>query len=66
MLRKYPQPGEIYESALYPGQRCKVESVLEAKVTFEWLGQYAYVPRQSVPVNRFIEDFTPLDDVAAE
>jgi hypothetical protein len=43
-----------------------VESVLHAMVTFEWLGQYAYVPSQSVPVNRFIEDFTFLEDVTAD
>lgn len=57
MLQKYPQAGEIYESLIYPGQRCRVSSVLEAVVTFEWLGQYAYVPSQSVPVNRFVRDF---------
>lgn len=65
VLQKYPQPGEVYESALYPGQRCRVETVLEAMVTFTWLGQYAYVPSQSVPVNRFIKDFTLLEDVTA-
>lgn len=57
VLQKYPQAGETYESVLYPGQRCSVKSVLEAQVTFEWQGQYAYVKPQSVPVNRFINDF---------
>jgi hypothetical protein len=40
--------------------------VLEARVTFEWLGQYAYVASQCVPVNRFIEDFILLEDVAVD
>ena len=66
VLQKYPQPGEIYESLLYPGQRCRVQTVLEAVVTFEWLGRYAYVPSQSVPVNRFIRDFEPAEEVASD
>jgi len=57
VLQKYPQPGETYESVLYPGQRCAVKSVMEAQVTFEWLGQYAYVTPQRVPVNQFVCDF---------
>ena len=59
MSRKYPQPGEIYESVLYPGQQCKVISVLEAQVTFRWLGHYAHIESQSAPVNQFILDFAP-------
>ena len=59
VLQKYPQVGDVYDSRLYPGQTCKVVRVLDARVTFEWVGQYAYVDIQSVPVNRFIEDFTP-------
>jgi hypothetical protein len=57
MLLKYPQPGELYHSRIYPGQMCKVLSVLHAQVTFEWLGQFQHVEHQRVPVNRFIRDF---------
>lgn len=66
VLQKYPQPGEIYESLLYPGQRCRVQTVLEAIVTFEWLGRYAYVPTQAVPVNRFIQDFDLAEEVESD
>ncbi len=61
MPRKYPQPGETYESRLYPGHECVVVSVVEAQVTFKWLPPYRYIDAQIVPVNRFVEDF-----VAAE
>jgi len=57
MQPKYPRAGELYESRIYPGQTCRVLSVLEAQVCFEWLGQYRHVEQQSVPVNRFIHDF---------
>ena len=57
MQKRYPQAGEIYHSVLYPGQRCKVSSVLNAVVTFEWLGSYEYVDAQTASVSRFIEDF---------
>ena len=57
MLLKYPQAGETYRSRVYPGQTCKVLSVLQAQVTFEWLGQFQHVEQQRVPVNRFIKDF---------
>jgi len=59
VLQKYPQAGDVYDSCLYPGQTCRVVRVVDALVTFEWVGQYAYVDTQSVPVNKFIEDFTP-------
>jgi hypothetical protein len=57
MLMKYPGAGEVYESRLYPGQRCRVLQVRNAQVTFEWLGQYEHIKQQFVPVNRFIQDF---------
>jgi hypothetical protein len=31
--------------------------VLEAKVTFRWLGQFEHIDQQQVPVNKFIRDF---------
>jgi hypothetical protein len=58
-MPKYPQPGELYTSYLYPGQVCKVLSVLDAQVTFEWVGQYRHVEPQVAPVNRFVVDFAP-------
>lgn len=59
MLLKYPQAGDLYQSRIYPGQTCKVLSVIDAQVRFEWLGQYQHVEPQSAPVNRFVEDFVP-------
>jgi hypothetical protein len=56
-MPKYPQPGDIYDSLLYPGQACKVMAVQEARVTFQWLGEYQRIEPQIVPVNRFIADF---------
>ena len=57
MLLKYPIAGEVYRSRIYAGQNCRVVSVLDALVTFEWLGRYEHVDRQTAPVNRFVEDF---------
>ena len=56
-LSKYPQPGDVYESRLYPGQTCRVVSVHHAQVTFEWLGRYAHIAQQIAAVNRFVVDF---------
>ncbi len=57
-MPKYPQPGDMYESLLYPGQVCKVVAVQQARVTFQWLGEYQRIEQQVVPVNRFVADFT--------
>ena len=57
-MPKYPQPGDVYESLLYPGQVCKVVAVQQARVTFQWLGEYQRIEPQVVPVNRFISDFS--------
>jgi hypothetical protein len=56
-MTKYPQAHELYESHLYPGQTCRVVAVVNAKVTFQWLGDYARIEPQVVPVNRFVADF---------
>jgi hypothetical protein len=56
-MPKYPQPGDVYESLIYPGQACKVVTVQQARVTFQWLGEYQRIEPQVVPVNRFIADF---------
>ncbi len=56
-MPKYPQPGDVYESLLYPGQICKVVAVQHAQVTFQWIGEYQRIEPQVVPVNRFIADF---------
>jgi hypothetical protein len=57
-MPKYPQPGDVYESLIYPGQACKVVTVQHARVTFQWLGEYQRIEPQIVPVNRFVADFT--------
>ena len=60
-MHKYPQPGDVYESVLYPGQSCRVLDVHQAQVTFEWLGRYSHIDRQVVAVNRFIVDFSHIE-----
>ena len=60
-MPKYPQPGDVYESQLYPGQVCKVVHVQHARVTFQWLGEYQRIEPQVVSVNRFVADFTHRD-----
>ena len=57
MTPKYPKPGEVYESLLYPGQRCRVVAVENAQVTLQWVGQFAHINQQQVMVNQFIRDF---------
>jgi hypothetical protein len=39
------------------GRTCRVVQVVNALVTFQWLGDYARLAPQVVPVNRFIVDF---------
>ena len=56
-MAKYPQAHDVYECQLYPGQTCRVVAVVNAQVTFQWLGDYARVEPQVVPVNRFVVDF---------
>jgi hypothetical protein len=59
-MAKYPQAHDVYECQLYPGRSCRVVQVVNAQVTFEWLGDYARLEPQVVPVNRFVVDFKPL------
>jgi hypothetical protein len=56
-MSKYPQARDVYECRLYPGRTCRVVQVVNALVTFQWLGDYARLAPQVVPVNRFIVDF---------
>ena len=63
-MSKYPQPKEVYECHLYPGRTCRVEHVVNAQVTFRWLGDYARIEPQVVPVNRFVVDFKPVKSPA--
>jgi hypothetical protein len=58
---KYPQADDVYECQLYPGHSCRVVQVVNAQVTFQWLGDYARLEPQVVPVNRFIVDFRPVE-----
>jgi hypothetical protein len=59
-MAKYPQPSEVYECQLYPGRQCQVLTVNNAQVRFQWLGDYARIEPQVVPVNRFVSDFKPV------
>ena len=60
-MPKYPQPSEVYECHLYPGRTCRVVSVTNAQVRFQWLGDYSRIAPQSVPVSRFVVDFEPIE-----
>jgi hypothetical protein len=60
-MAKYPEAQEVYECQLYPGRTCRVVHVVNAQVTFQWLGDYARIEPQVVPVNRFVNDFRRVD-----
>ncbi len=60
-MAKYPEAQEVYECELYPGRTCRVVQVVNAQVTFQWLGDYARLEQQVVPVNRFVVDFRPVE-----
>jgi hypothetical protein len=62
-MSKYPQASDVYECHLYPGRTCRVVHVVNAQVTFQWLGDYARIEPQVVPVNRFVVDFKPVERV---
>ena len=64
MPHKYPAPGDLYHSRLYPGQICRVISVIDAEVTFSWLNSYAHIDQQTARVNQFIQDFDLESDRA--
>jgi hypothetical protein len=55
---RYPLPGDIYRSNIYPDQTCRVVRVIDALVTFQWIGQYAHIEEQTAPVIRFARDFS--------
>ena len=57
MVEKYPAPGDIYQSRLYPGETCKIVRVQEAQVTFQWISGHDHIDWQIAPVNHFIRDF---------
>ena len=59
MVKKYPLPGDVYESRLFPGEKCRVLTVLEAQVTFKWIDRYQHLSQQTAPVIQFIRDFEP-------
>jgi hypothetical protein len=60
-MSKYPQTSDVYECHLYPGRTCRVVHVLNAQVTFQWLGDYSRLEPQIVPVNRFVTDFKLIE-----
>ena len=66
MSGKYPIPGEMYDSHIYPGQQCEIVSVVNAQVTMQWVGQYAYIDPQIVPVNKFLQDFSVALELARQ
>jgi hypothetical protein len=60
-MAKYPEVSDLYECELYPGRTCRVTDVTNARVTFQWLGDYSRIEPQIVPVNRFVVDFRLID-----
>jgi hypothetical protein len=64
-MAKYPKASDLYESLLYPGRSCEVVTVENARVTFRWLGEYAHIEPQVVPVNRFVTDFVVRERTVA-
>lgn len=52
-----PLAGDEYRSKLYPGQTCRVIAVIEDRIMFQWLGEYAYVSQQTATVAQFLIDF---------
>ena len=56
-----PPASDLYECELYSGRQCRVVSVSNAQVTFRWVGDYARIEPQIVPVNRFVVDFKLID-----
>lgn len=57
MYTKPPFAGDQYRSKLYPGQSCKVMRIIEGRVTFQWLGQYAHIDQQTTTIAQFLLDF---------
>ncbi len=57
-VRPYPRAGETYDSYLYSEHKCRVMSVVDARVTFKWLPPYQYIDEQTAPVNQFVRDFS--------
>lgn len=66
MKIRYPLPGDIYRSIIYPDQTCRVLQVLNAIVTFKWLGQYEHVEEQTAAVVQFTSDFRHQGEPAAD
>jgi len=60
-MAKYPKASDLYESELYPGRQCRVVSVSNAQVTFQWVGDCARSEPQILPLNRFVVDFKLID-----
>jgi hypothetical protein len=58
MRIRYPVAGDVYRSSIYPDQVCRVVRVINAIVTFKWLGQYSHIEEQSVTVLKFAQDFS--------
>lgn len=57
MLTKPPFAGDQYRSNLHPGETCKVIRVVNGRVTFQWLGEYAHIDQQTTSIKQFLIDF---------
>ena len=56
-IPKLPVAGDQYCSALHPGQHCKVISVFDDQVLFQWLEQEAFVQEHSLGIKQFVRIF---------
>ena len=54
---KLPVAGDKYRSVLHPGQHCKVISVFDDQVLFQWLEQNAFIQKHSLPIKQFVAIF---------
>ncbi len=56
-IPKLPVAGDKYRSVLHPGAHCKVISVFDGQVLFQWLEQNAFIQEHSLPIKQFVTIF---------
>ena len=56
-MPKLPVAGDKYRSVLQPGQHCRVMSVFDGQVLFQWLEQNAFIQEHSLTIKRFVTIF---------
>ena len=54
---RYPAPGDIYSPRLDPDEACKVISIINGNVTYQWLKQDCHDDIHTTPVKQFVRYF---------